>query len=247
MKVGVFLKSLGGGIGLILLGVVVAFLALFTAVGWVVENNKGFAIFFTVVTALLALLWIWLRLKYGRFRRDNIQKKTPLAADVSPQKYQAVASGDNYENALSEFPDLAGVTFGDPPPTLNQFIFGYRLGIKMNGLTKDTIGPLLEEMKSNKHIQRRSGSEEGLQQIYGEIVDRSPAGQDMLAELREYHVQLPRKVSNREAEAILEMLDDWQGNCPHCGHELDIIMVSMDHCVFCAKSLKSFKVPIEMD
>lgn len=149
--------------------------------------------------------------------------------------------------------------WGNPAPTVRQFGYACSLGVPFrNGLTKGDLSRLLSEAEQKQppnEEQLEDAKELGLKVPRGiskgaldDLLekaeeDQEPADRDQLAIIREYHGVLPRKISYREAEEVIEFLETHHLPCPFCRFE---ICAMDDRCCDCGKSLKKLRIPIKI-
>ena len=114
--------------------------------------------------------------------------------------------------------------WGDPAPTRKQFGFAMSRDVALcDGMTKLDVSDALDALDE---------AEEAGQ----------PATKDDLSAIREYHGKLPRKVTQGEAEQIIDALENYNFPCPFCGTEVSAMD---DECWSCSKSFRRLKIPIQ--
>lgn len=149
------------------------------------------------------------------------------------------------ENVIQKYPQFAGVCFGKNCPTQNQFSYALHLGIDVSQKTFSTISTAIDRAKaSSRRAQPIQVDLDDEDVLYEYLVSVSPASKEYMDELKEYHADLPREITNGEAEKILDFLEHHKINCPFCHKVLDSTLFSLDSCIYCDKSFKDLKIPI---
>lgn len=149
------------------------------------------------------------------------------------------------DKIIQKYPQFENMCFGKDCPTENQFIYALNLGIDINKKTFSTISAAIDKAKEENKKKKPvliDDTDEDL--LYEYLVSKSPANDDYIEEIKEYHADLPRKITNAEAEKIIDFLEKHHINCPYCNKLLDSTMFSMESCPFCDKSFKNLKIPI---
>ena len=152
------------------------------------------------------------------------------------------------ENVIEKYPQFADVHFGKDCPTENQFSYALHLGINVDKKTFKSISTAIDKAKaSGKQRKPIEVDNEDEDVLYQYLVANSPASSDYMEELKELHADLPRPITNAEAEEIIEFLENHHINCPYCRKQLDSIMFSMESCPFCDGDFRNLKIPIFLD
>lgn len=151
------------------------------------------------------------------------------------------------DNILEKYPALNGVCFGKNEPTVPQFAYALKLGINVNKKTFDSISLAIDEAKEHEKKPPIKVSPEDIDILYEKLVSLSPAEAGYMADIKEYHIKLDRKITNKQAEDVLAFIENHHINCPYCKKELNSDMFSMDECIFCDGSFKTLKIPICLD
>lgn len=152
------------------------------------------------------------------------------------------------ENVIEKYPQFANVHFGKDCPTENQFSYALHLGINVDKKTFKSISTAIDKAKaSGKQRKPIEVDVEDENVLYQYLVANSPADSNYMEELKELHADLPRPITNAEAEEIIEFLENHHISCPHCRKQLDSIMFSMESCPFCDGSFRNLKIPIFLD
>ena len=182
---------------------------------------------------------------------DNVM---PSVSKTMSMKSDLSGSGTDFdmpvtaENVIQKYPQFAGVCFGKNCPTQNQFSYALHLGVDVNKKTFSTISTAIDKAKaSGRRTQAAPVDPDDEEVLYEYLVSVSPAGKEYMDEIKEYHADLPREITNAEAENILEFLENLKINCPYCNKILDSTLFSLDSCIYCNKSFKGLKIPVYLD
>lgn len=184
-----------------------------------------------VVSMMIFAGAVWLIFFPPEFLKESMRKRAEKKAKrQAEEEAKRITEESERAKRKSQSSSVSGqgssyddFKWGDPPPTTKQFGYTKSLGIQIHdGMTKWTI---------SDEISDATGENE-------------PAEMDQLEIIKEYHGVLPRKITRKEADDIIEFLEDYYLPCPFCNEEICAVD---DECCACSRKLNKLRIPIEVE
>jgi len=221
-----------------------------------IETHGFIRLFALTIGIVLYLMASHFRLKISMFGKEVVNiKKTKKVKFVKPNTItaQKTTGGLKTTNIIIPLKEddtnndsIEWTTFSSNEPTYKQFMYAVRLGVVFpKTVSFNSISGLIEKAKKtrgNKALLKID--EQRIIQLYEKKCSERTADRDSLKYIKEMHGVLPRIVTQKEADDIIEFLEEYRLPCPFCGNE---IFAQDDMCLNCMKKLNGLRIPIELD
>lgn len=170
----------------------------------------------------------------------------PKSNDYDKELLHKKSRGGKSGGIIEKYPQFSGVCFGTDCPTKRQFAYALALGVDVNGKTFTSISTAIDIAK-NRNRTPVEVDEDDIEALYDYLCDNSPADNDLLKEIKDFHASIPRKITKGEAEEILEFLEKHHIQCPFCGKRLNSIEFGLPSCPYCGNSFDNLVIPLKFD